>query len=116
MGYPATWTGYLYLCRVNRMARMRRPSAQATALVMAMARDPTAWRYGYDLCRELGIKPGTMYPILMRLSDRGWLDTAWEAEPTRGRPPRHLYRLTADGLAWARSADAPATAARPQPA
>jgi PadR family transcriptional regulator, regulatory protein PadR len=98
------------------MARIRRPSPQACAIIGALAEDPTAWRYGYDLSRELGIKAGTMYPILMRLSDRGWLDTAWEEEPAPGRPPRHLYRLTADGLAWARSAGAPTIAARPQPA
>jgi PadR family transcriptional regulator, regulatory protein PadR len=97
------------------MARTRRLSAQATAVMLALADDPSAWRYGYDLSRQLGIKAGTMYPVLMRLSERGWLETSWEAEPAPGRPPRHLYRLTADGLAWLR-AGAPATAPRPQPA
>lgn len=38
-----------------------------------------------------------MYPILMRLADRGLLETAWEADPPAGRPPRHLYRLTGPG-------------------
>jgi DNA-binding PadR family transcriptional regulator len=43
-----------------------------------------------------------MYPILMRLADRGWLDTSWEEAPPMGRPPRHLYRLTESGLVQAR--------------
>jgi DNA-binding PadR family transcriptional regulator len=38
----------------------------------------------------------------MRLADRGWLETKWEAEIAAGRPPRHLYRLTAAGLEVAR--------------
>jgi PadR family transcriptional regulator, regulatory protein PadR len=84
--------------------------------MLALAEDPSAWRYGYDLSRELGIKAGTMCPVLMRLSERGWLETSWESEPAPGRPPRHLYRLTADGLAWLRASGAPAIAARPQPA
>jgi DNA-binding PadR family transcriptional regulator len=60
--------------------------------------DPAAWRYGYDLCQELGLKAGSMYPILMRLADRGLLETTWEPGPPPGRPPRHLYRLTGSGL------------------
>jgi PadR family transcriptional regulator, regulatory protein PadR len=51
--------------------RTRWLSAQATAVVHALAEEPAAWRYGYDLCQELGIKPGSMYPILVRLADRG---------------------------------------------
>lgn len=39
-----------------------------------------------------------MYPILMRLADRGLLETAWESDVPAGRPPRHLYRLTDTGL------------------
>ena len=28
---------------------------------------PTGWRYGYELIRETGLKPGALYPILVRL-------------------------------------------------
>ena len=80
------------------MRRTRRPSPQTTALVLSLARDPSVWRYGYELCRELGIKPGSIYPILMRLSDRGLLETSWETDAEPGRPPRHLYRLTRAGI------------------
>jgi PadR family transcriptional regulator, regulatory protein PadR len=83
------------------MTRSRRPSAQTTAVVLALAEQPTAWRYGYELCQQLGIKPGSMYPILMRLADRGLLETSWDTEVPAGRPPRHLYRLTGSGRALA---------------
>jgi DNA-binding PadR family transcriptional regulator len=80
------------------MKRSRQPSTQTTAVLFALAEDPTAWRYGYDLSLETGLKAGSMYPILIRLADRGLLETAWESGVPVGRPPRHLYRLTDSGL------------------
>ena len=70
------------------MERVRRPSPQTVAVLLALMDDPTGWRYGYDLSQELDLKPGTLYPILMRLADRGLLETAWEKwedEAPRGR-------------------------------
>ncbi|MPZ86132.1 MAG: PadR family transcriptional regulator [Actinophytocola sp.] len=64
------------------------------AVLEALAEDPATWRYGYELGQQLGLKAGSMYPILMRLADRGLLETSWESAPPTGRPPRHLYRLT----------------------
>jgi PadR family transcriptional regulator, regulatory protein PadR len=83
------------------VTRARRPSAQTTAVVLALADEPASWRYGYQLCQRLGLKAGSVYPILMRLADRGLLETAWETDPPAGRPPRHLYRLTGPGRALA---------------
>ncbi len=83
------------------MARTRRPSAQTTAVVLALAETPSTWRYGYELCQELDLKAGSMYPILMRLADRGLLETSWERDAPEGRPPRHLYRLSDPGRTFA---------------
>lgn len=83
------------------MSRSRRPSAQTIAVLVTLAETPDDWRYGYELCRSLGIRAGSMYPILIRLADRGLLETAWESDAPPGRPPRHMYRLTGPGLALA---------------
>src|SRR5678809_1143381 len=80
------------------MKRNRPPSEQTTLVLLALAEDPAGWRYGYDLCQQTGLKAGSMYPILMRLTDRGLLETSWESDIPVGRPPRHLYRLTGQGL------------------
>ena len=45
-----------------------------------------------------------VYPILIRLADRNWLETTWETAIPAGRPPRHLYRLSETGLASAKEA------------
>lgn len=78
------------------MPRRTAFSAQTVALLVALAARPQDWRHGYDLARETGLKSGTLYPILVRLADRGLLDATWEPGP-EGRPPRHLYRLSAAG-------------------
>jgi DNA-binding PadR family transcriptional regulator len=73
-----------------------------TRFLTTQGEDPERWSHGYDLCRSLDLKPGTVYPILMRLAERGLLVTAWEEDPPRGRPARHLYRVTPDGAEYAR--------------
>lgn len=66
-------------------------------VLLALAQEPAAWRHGYDLCRDLGLQAGTVYPILLRLAERGQVESTWEAEATPGRPRRHLYRLSGAG-------------------
>jgi DNA-binding PadR family transcriptional regulator len=66
-------------------------------VLSALAEDPTTWSYGYELCRSLDLKAGTVYPILIRLADRSLVETAWETDPPPGRPARHLYRLSPEG-------------------
>lgn len=78
-------------------------SRQTRKIFSALLAEPREWRYGYDLSRETTLKSGTLYPILMRLNKRGWLETKWTALDAPGRPPRHMYRLTADGLRSARA-------------
>src|SRR5258707_5738217 len=95
------------------MPRNRRPSPQTAAVLRALAATPDAWRYGYELGQEVGLKAGSLYPILIRLADNGLLEASWEAEPPQGRPPRHLYRLTPDGHALADALPRPATAPDP---
>ena len=81
------------------MARTRRPSPQTAAVLRELAAQPVEWRYGYELGQQVGLKAGSLYPILIRLADRGLLEARWEepSEQSAGRPPRHLYRLTTAG-------------------
>ena len=95
------------------MTRSRRPSSQTLTVLRALMADPLTWRYGYELGVEVGLRSGSLYPILVRLSDRELLESAWEAGAPQGRPPRHLYRLTAAGREYAAMhATTPARGAR----
>jgi DNA-binding PadR family transcriptional regulator len=79
-------------------------SPQTVSVLAALNEQPSQWQHGYALASKTGLKSGTLYPILIRLSDRGLVEACWQEEPQRGRPRRHLYRLTADGLASAAEA------------
>jgi DNA-binding PadR family transcriptional regulator len=80
-----------------------RKSPQTLLVLAEFLQTPRDWKYGYDISRNTGLKSGTLYPILMRLADRdrSLLETRWET-PEAGKPPRHMYRLTAAGLQYAR--------------
>jgi PadR family transcriptional regulator, regulatory protein PadR len=92
------------------VARSRVPSPQTIAVLTVLAADPAAWRHGYDIGLQTGLKAGSLYPILIRLADRELLEARWESGPPSGRPARHLYRLTSAGLELARAHAATSTA------
>jgi PadR family transcriptional regulator PadR len=98
------------------MSRDRKCSDQTLTLLAALTEQPRTWRHGYELSAATGLKSGTLYPILMRLSDRGLLDSKWLPHERSGRPPRHMYRLTAQGVAFARTQFAACLPARRSPA
>ncbi len=97
------------------MGSRREFSPQALLVLAALQEQPSEWQHGYALASVTRLKSGTLYPILIRLADRGLVEACWQEEPAPGRPRRHLYRLTADGAASAARALA-ATPARQRPA
>jgi PadR family transcriptional regulator PadR len=80
------------------MSRQPNTSPQTLRVLRLLLEEPTAWHYGYEISQRTGLKSGTLYPILIRLADQGWLKTRWAAPEREGRPARHTYRLTAEGF------------------
>ena len=83
---------------------MQRLTRATTRALVAFLEEPRSWRYGYDLMKVADLSSGTLYPLLARLADDGWLESRWEESELPGRPPRQLYRLTATGRVRARQA------------
>ncbi len=79
-------------------------SVQTLSVLAALCAEPGGWRHGYGIAKDTGLKSGSLYPILIRLADRGLVEARWEEEQPSGRPRRHLYRLTPGGLAQANAA------------
>jgi DNA-binding PadR family transcriptional regulator len=75
-------------------------------LLAALADRAPHWWHGYELMKETGLLSGTVYPLLMRMTDQGLVEAEWRAPEQPGRPPRHAYRLTAKGLALAGDCEA----------
>ena len=75
-----------------------------TQTVVSLLLDQTKPIWGLAICRELDLKPGTVYPILRRLELAQWVESAWEddaAQPTGVR--RRLYSVTEFGRNEARN-------------
>jgi DNA-binding PadR family transcriptional regulator len=59
--------------------------------------------YGLKIAKAAGRPTGSVFPILARLEDCGWVTSEWEAgDPAARGPRRRFYRLSPDGLAQAR--------------
>ena len=91
------------------MPRKPNTSRQTRALLAAFLDRSQIWRHGYDLSKETGLRSGTLYPLLMRLSEQSLLESRWQDAERPGLPPRHVYRLTAQGLALAHAQEMEAT-------
>jgi hypothetical protein len=59
---------------------------------------------GADVMRALGLPSGTVYPLLTRMVESGWLTRELEEVDPRkvGRPAKRFYQLTPAGLKEAR--------------
>jgi PadR family transcriptional regulator, regulatory protein PadR len=78
---------------------LSRALSQKARLVLAVLLDARgSWSHGYQLARAADVKSGTLYPLLIRLEEQGFLEAEWQQPEARGRPPRHAYRLTASGI------------------
>lgn len=95
-----------------------RMTLQTQLVLRALLDEPSKERYGLELSDLVGLPSGTIYPILARLEQAGWLDSAWEdpaAHEAAGRPRRRFYWLTLNGADEARVALAHAHQPRTQP-
>ncbi len=62
-------------------------------------------KYGYQIIQELKekseeiflLKDGTLYPILYRLEEDGYVVSKWK-DAERKKPPRKYYEITQDGI------------------
>jgi DNA-binding MarR family transcriptional regulator len=88
---------------MGKQERDVRMSLQTLRALETFLDNPGEQLAGADIQKRTGVASGTLYPILLRLEDAGWLVSRWETiDPSaEGRPRRRLYRLTPGGLARA---------------
>lgn len=68
--------------------------ATLTVLDVLLAANEPIW--GLRIIKESALLPGTVYPILERLSDLGWVVDHWDDDDARPGPRRRYYALTAE--------------------
>ncbi len=93
---------YLSMTDIDTRAldrELKRGSAELLILSLLDARP----RHGYDLSKLIESRSGgqlkfhidSLYPLLYRLEERGWIKGTWVEKPDERR--RRFYKLTAEG-------------------
>lgn len=78
---------------------LKKGSAEMMVLALLEPRP----RHGYELCKLIEQRSrgsvtfhiASLYPLLYRMEERGWISGAWLEKP--GERRRRFYRLTRDG-------------------
>lgn len=81
------------------MPRVRTLSPQTVAVLEVLSYRPADWLYGLEIAKLTELKSGSLYPILIRLAERGLLKSRWLEPAELGRPPRHAYQILPKGVA-----------------
>ena len=83
-----------------------RLTSQSLKVLKMFVDAPSQTYSGAEIMKATGLSSGTLYPILFRFEDYGFLKSKWEKGRAQmlGRPRRKLYSVTAPGLTVARSA------------
>ena len=86
--------------------RKRKLSLQALRVLHYLFQNPGAATCGADLIKNLNMPSGTIYPILLRLEEKGFVSSTWEVEDPSvlERPRRRLYKITGTGVKAAQDA------------
>lgn len=82
--------------------RLTRPTIEVLEVLLAATPEAPAW--GLKICEQADLGSGTVYPILDRLAEQGWVTSYPETDPHPGRPPRRYYELSGEGRAAASTA------------
>jgi PadR family transcriptional regulator, regulatory protein PadR len=80
-------------------------SAQTLKVLVALLEARCDELSGVEIGKSAKLQSGTLYPILMRLEQQGWLASRWETEGPHalGRPRRRFYHLTGLGQTRAKT-------------
>lgn len=103
---------------VRRLSRVTTASLDVLSVLVEAVAGGLDDPHGFAIAKAAKRPTGSVYPILTRLEDLGWVESYWETEhPEKGRPRRRFYRLTQpDGLRAARAllAEQRASSSAPQ--
>ena len=97
------------------MSRGPRMTLQTQMVLRQALVEPGREWYGLEMVLATGLPTGTVYPIIARLAQAGWIVSRWEnpgEHAAEGRPRRRYYRITTEGAESARLALAKAHANR----
>src|SRR5947207_15167239 len=83
--------------------RVTKPLLDVLEVFLDATADNHAELHGWAIMKAVGRSGPTVYGVIDRLEDAGWITGRWEEQnPQPSKPPRRLYHLTGEGVAAAR--------------
>lgn len=79
------------------MQPLTRVTKQTLAVLQAFLDSEDRPIWGLALSKQLQIPTGSIYPMLDRLVEYGWLQFGWEDDAARLGPRKKLYKLSEAG-------------------
>ncbi len=78
----------------NFPRRITKPTVAIAMYLLSLEGKAT---YGLEIGRSTGLGSASVYAVLDRLEQYGWLESEWEADSGRKGARRRLYKLTEIG-------------------
>lgn len=86
--------------QANWAAQLKKGSIQLCVMSLISKEE----MYGYEIIKNLqtasdgyfDLKEGTLYPILYRMEERGYVKSEW-MQKDKSKPPRNYYSITKEG-------------------
>lgn len=83
--------------------RVTSPLLDVVEVLLAALRDGVAELHGWAIMKTVKRTGPTVYGVLDRLEEAGWIESRWEVLPAEAnRPRRRFYRLTSTGTVASR--------------
>lgn len=79
------------------MQPLTRVTKQTLSVLRAFLDSGDTPVWGLALSKQLQIPTGSIYPMLDRLVENGWLQFSWEDDAARLGPRKKLYKFTEAG-------------------
>lgn len=80
---------------MRELKRVTEPTLRVIEVLVSAVGSST---WGLEIVRLTNLKSGTVYPILERLEELGWVYSEWESNSERSGPRRKLYKLATEAL------------------
>jgi PadR family transcriptional regulator PadR len=95
----STWDFPLAIFTVPMYTWVMRVTSNLVKVATVLLANPDKHHWGYQTSRAAGVRSATLYRLLTRLVEYGWVTDGWEDPNTLTvrRPPRRYYVLTDRG-------------------
>lgn len=87
---------------MGKQTRVTQPMLDVLEFLVDHMDDPGGV-HGWQIITVIKRAAPTVYGVVDKLEDAGWLDSWWEDSPVEGRPRRRMYKLTPNGRVEARA-------------